>query len=86
MKQRFGGTGGAPVRGGTLVCDDRFQQKCRHELFDVRRDRAMILVSHEPSYIRQYCHRAAVLERGRLTEYSNIDDAYNAYLAALATS
>ena len=68
------------------VGDDRFQQKCRHELFDVRRDRAMILVSHEPSYIRQYCHRAAVLERGRLTEYSNIDDAYNAYLAALATS
>ncbi len=65
------------------VGDARFQEKCRHELFHVRSDRAMILVSHEPSFIRQYCQRAAVLEAGVLTEYPNIDDAYAAYGSAV---
>ena len=68
------------------VGDDRFQRKCRHELFEVRSDRSMILVSHEPSYIRQYCQRAAVIEQGILTEYADIDEAYEAYLTAMTAS
>jgi capsular polysaccharide transport system ATP-binding protein len=65
------------------VGDARFQEKCRYQLFEARKDRAMILVSHEPSFIRQYCHRIAVLENGVLKEYPSVDEAYSAYQLAL---
>ena len=34
------------------VGDARFTEKCRVELFENRGDRAMIIVSHDPTYIR----------------------------------
>ncbi len=43
------------------VGDARFHDRCAHELFERRRDRAMIIVSHEPHYIRDHCDRACVL-------------------------
>lgn len=67
------------------VGDAKFQEKCRHELFEVRKEKAMILVSHEPSFIRQYCHRVAVLDSGHLTEYPSIDAAYMAYNRSIST-
>ena len=47
------------------VGDARFHEKCNHELFERRGDRAMIIVSHDPGYIREHCTRAAVLSGGR---------------------
>ena len=61
------------------VGDERFQAKCRHERFEVRSDRAMIMVSHDPGMIRQYCDRAAVLDKGRMVTYDNVYEAYKAY-------
>jgi capsular polysaccharide transport system ATP-binding protein len=57
------------------VGDSRFHEKCRIELFAKRRDRAMILVSHEPHYIGDYCDSAAVLDGGRLVYFDSKDDA-----------
>ncbi len=64
------------------VGDSRFHEKCNIELFEKRRDRAMILVSHDPAMIRAHCDSAAVLEAGELRLFDTVDEAYAQYLAA----
>lgn len=61
------------------VGDARFHDKCRAELFEKRRDRAMIMVSHEAHNIREHCGRACVLDRGSLHQFPDIDTAYEFY-------
>lgn len=61
------------------VGDSRFHDKCHHELFARRADRALIIVSHDAGYIRQHCDRAAVLVQGELHAFDNVDDAYTFY-------
>jgi capsular polysaccharide transport system ATP-binding protein len=61
------------------VGDARFHQKCNIELFEKRKDRALILVSHDPGYIRAHCQSAAVLVKGKLTSFADVDDAFAYY-------
>ncbi len=61
------------------VGDARFHEKCNHELFVKRADRAMIIVSHDPTYIREHCSRAAVLIDGQLHHYPSVDQAFEFY-------
>ncbi len=61
------------------VGDDRFHEKCRVELFEKRADRAIILVSHDPNTIRQYCERASVLHKTQMTSFPDVDSAYSHY-------
>jgi capsular polysaccharide transport system ATP-binding protein len=61
------------------VGDARFHSKCRAELFEKRKDRAFVLVSHEGHNIREYCDRAGVLYDGKLRLFDLIDDAYSYY-------
>jgi capsular polysaccharide transport system ATP-binding protein len=61
------------------VGDMRFHEKCNIELFEKRRDRAMIIVSHDAGRIRDYCTRACVLEGGRLYHFDDVNEAYNYY-------
>ena len=61
------------------VGDARFHEKCNHELFVKRADRAMIIVSHDPGYIRAHCSRAAVLVGGELHHLPSVDDAFEFY-------
>lgn len=61
------------------VGDSRFHEKCRVELFEKRSDRAMIIVSHNPAYIRDHCQRAAVLVEGKLHNFKQVDDAFTFY-------
>jgi len=61
------------------VGDTRFHDKCRQELFEKRRDRALIVVSHEAHNIRDHCTRACVLRDGLLQEYPDVDAAYESY-------
>ncbi|POR55894.1 capsular polysaccharide transport system ATP-binding protein [Paraburkholderia eburnea] len=65
------------------VGDRRFHEKCHRELFEKRADRAMIIVSHDPGYIREHCDTAALLVDGQLTSYANVDDAFHVYDAAV---
>ncbi|MBU0499536.1 MAG: ABC transporter ATP-binding protein [Gammaproteobacteria bacterium] len=64
------------------VGDSRFHAKCQHELFDKRRDRAMIMVSHEAHNIRDHCNRVGVLIAGKMQIFDDIDAAYAIYQAA----
>jgi capsular polysaccharide transport system ATP-binding protein len=61
------------------VGDARFHGKCHTELFEKRKDRAMILVSHSTGYIREHCDRAAVLAAGKLHMFEQVDEALSFY-------
>nr|VFJ49131.1 MAG: capsular polysaccharide transport system ATP-binding protein [Candidatus Kentron sp. DK] len=61
------------------VGDARFHEKCRIELFEKRRDRAFVMVSHQAKNIRKYCDRAAVLHEGRMHVFDDVDTAYGFY-------
>lgn len=61
------------------VGDSRFYEKCRIELYEKRKDRAMIIVSHDTTYIREHCDHAAVLVKGKLTAFVRVDDAFSFY-------
>ncbi|MFZ4759375.1 MAG: ABC transporter ATP-binding protein [Burkholderiaceae bacterium] len=67
---------------GMAVGDARFGHKCHVELFEKRKDRAFILVSHDPNIVKLYCERACVLHGGRLHEFDTVDQAYEFYEAA----
>lgn len=61
------------------VGDSRFHEKCHIELFEKRRDRSMIIVSHSADYIRQHCQHAAVLLSGKLHSFAAVDEAFDFY-------
>jgi capsular polysaccharide transport system ATP-binding protein len=61
------------------VGDARFHEKCSHELFEKRGDRAMIIVSHNATYIRAHCSRATVLVDGELHHAPTLDEAFEFY-------
>lgn len=63
----------------TAVGDSRFHAKCHEELFVKRKDRAMMMVSHDAGFIREHCDRAAVIAHGKLHAFDQIDDAYAFY-------
>lgn len=61
------------------VGDSRFHDKCRFELFEKRKDRSLIIVSHDSRYIKDHCDSAAVLLNGKLYAFENIGEAYEFY-------
>ena len=58
------------------VGDARFHERCNRELFRKRADRAMIIISHDASYIRDHCNRFAVLHDAKLVLFDDFDAAY----------
>jgi capsular polysaccharide transport system ATP-binding protein len=61
------------------VGDSRFHEKCHIELFEKRKDRAMIIVSHNAGYIREHCQHAAVLVAGKLHSFDQVEEALSYY-------
>jgi capsular polysaccharide transport system ATP-binding protein len=66
-----------------IVGDARFHERCHYELFQKRKDRAFILVSHDAETIKAYCENAVVLLNGKLYSFPNVDAAYAFYLESL---
>jgi len=66
-----------------VVGDVRFHDRCHYELFEKRKDRSFILVSHDPEAIKKYCENAVVLHEGRLYSFPDVDAAYGFYLETL---
>lgn len=62
-----------------LVGDKNFQDKCHYELFERRKDRAILLASHSPDSIRDFCNRAVVLHDGRITEFDDVERGLEVY-------
>jgi len=63
-----------------VVGDARFHERCHLELFQKRRDRAFVLVTHDANVIKLYCERACVLHEGKLLNFDSVDAAYDFYM------
>lgn len=61
------------------VGDGRFLNRCREELLEKRRDRAMVLVSHQANVVREVCDQACVLHNCKLHHFDDVDEAYQFY-------
>lgn len=64
------------------VGDARFNERCRYELFEKRKDRSIILVSHSERAMKQYCDNAMVLHQGKLHLFDQLDQAQAFYNAS----
>ena len=62
-----------------MVGDKNFQDKCRHELFDKRKDRALILASHSNEAILEYCNRGALIHNGHMSLFPAVEEAVRVY-------
>lgn len=62
-----------------LVGDQNFQRKCQIEMFEKREDRAMIVASHSPDFMRQFCNKAVIIDKGKADTYDDVDLALNIY-------
>jgi capsular polysaccharide transport system ATP-binding protein len=61
------------------VGDHRFQRRSHEELFEKRADRSLMLASHIPQIVKDYCSRALVLHRGRGKIFDDLDLAFEIY-------
>jgi capsular polysaccharide transport system ATP-binding protein len=61
------------------VGDERFREKCESELFQKRKDRSIVIVSHMPTYIRKHCDTVAVLSQGQLCNFLDVEEGFDYY-------
>lgn len=61
------------------VGDQRFKDRCSEELLVKRKERAIVLVAHEPGMIREICDSAYVLVEGHLHHFNEVEEAYLFY-------
>ncbi|MBX3736142.1 MAG: ABC transporter ATP-binding protein [Candidatus Didemnitutus sp.] len=70
------------------VGDHAFQQKCLGKMQDVARTqgRTVIFVSHNMAAVSQLCHRAVLLEHGRVSAHGPAAEVVSGYLARNAAA
>ena len=64
-----------------LVGDQNFQRKCQIEMFEKRQDRSMLVASHSPEFIRNFCNKAIIVHNGKATMMDDVDRAVEYYEA-----
>lgn len=61
------------------VGDSRFRERCRIELFEKRRDKAMLIVSHSHRYLKGTCDRFLLFRDGSIEEHAEFEEVYFQY-------
>ena len=61
------------------VGDESFRERCKYELFEKRRDKAMLIVSHSHRYLRDTCERYLLFRDGRIEEFEDFEEVYFLY-------
>jgi ABC-type polysaccharide/polyol phosphate transport system ATPase subunit len=61
------------------VGDEAFRERCNHELFVKRKDKAMLIVSHSHRFLKGTCDRFLLFEDGRVDEYADFNEVYFRY-------
>jgi capsular polysaccharide transport system ATP-binding protein len=59
--------------------DHRFAERSKKALRDRREKGAMLMVSHDPHALKDYCSMGAVLDQGKLHFFDTIEETYEAY-------
>lgn len=62
-----------------MVGDKNFRNKCHHELFEKRADRAMVIASHDMGTVREYCTSALLLDEGVAFAHDDVQEAILRY-------
>lgn len=65
----------------TSVGDARFRAKCENELMARRETSALVMTSHDPHTLEQYCERGAVVYGGSLVFYDSVAEACHVHHA-----
>jgi capsular polysaccharide transport system ATP-binding protein len=66
----------------TAVGDRPFQEKCRAAFAERRERSSVIIVSHQLSTITEYCSKFALIRKGKLHMYDDIQEVERIYGAA----
>ena len=66
------------------VGDDSFRERCKVELFEKRKDKAMLIVSHSHRYLKGTCNRFLLFRDGTIQEYDDFDEVYAEYKVLLS--
>lgn len=66
------------------VGDESFRNRCQHELFEKRRDKAMIMVSHSHRHMESTCERFLLFRDGQIEEFDRFKDASKVYKAMMS--
>jgi capsular polysaccharide transport system ATP-binding protein len=61
------------------VGDERFRDRCKVELFEKRRDKGMLIVSHSHRYLRGVCDRFLLFREGTIEEHEDFEEVYFRY-------
>jgi len=61
------------------VGDARFKERCRIELFEKRKDKAMLIVSHSHRYLKNTCDRFLLFRNGAIEEHDDFEEVYFQY-------
>jgi capsular polysaccharide transport system ATP-binding protein len=59
----------------TAVGDERFQQRCRDALLARKEKSALVMVSHDPHTLRDYCDRGMTVQNGHVQQFDSIEEA-----------
>lgn len=65
------------------VGDERFRDRCKVELFEKRRDKAMLIVSHSHRYLKGTCDRFLLFRDGTIEEHEEFEEVYFRYKESL---
>jgi capsular polysaccharide transport system ATP-binding protein len=63
----------------TAVGDKKFKEKCLAAFSERQQTSGLIMVSHSPATLKQYCTRGALLHKGRLQVFDTVDEAVATY-------
>jgi ABC-type polysaccharide/polyol phosphate transport system ATPase subunit len=61
------------------VGDEAFKERCKYELFEKRKDKAMLIVSHSHRYLKGTCNRFLLFRDGRIDEFEDFNEVYFLY-------
>jgi ABC-type polysaccharide/polyol phosphate transport system ATPase subunit len=61
------------------VGDEAFRDRCKTELFEKRRDKAMLIVSHSHRYLKETCDRFLLFKDGVIEHHDDFEEVYFRY-------
>jgi capsular polysaccharide transport system ATP-binding protein len=65
------------------VGDEGFRDKCKAELYENRRHKAMLIVSHSHRYLKETCDRFLLFRDGHVEHHDDFEEVYFQYKALL---
>lgn len=63
----------------TAAGDERFRERCHDALIERRNRATLVMISHDPFTLRQYCSRGAVVHGGGIQMFNTVDEALDVH-------